>query len=150
MLKIRRSHDRLIFNMRIPIPGKDDLYIETGPSTLALELLQSSTKPLICNWSIIYGFVKWPHDTGLITTSASHYQWGHGSVCVASADHWICRIQDFTETSPSSSLGLSQMGSASETWKPQSSSSLYKPSYPCQAICGNMWFAGVAGGRCQR
>ena len=25
------SHDRLIFNMGIPIPGKDSLYIETGP-----------------------------------------------------------------------------------------------------------------------
>ena len=33
MLKIRRSRDRLIFNMGIPIPGKDDLYIETGPWT---------------------------------------------------------------------------------------------------------------------
>ena len=32
MLKIRRSHDRLIFYMWIPIPGKDGLYIETGPS----------------------------------------------------------------------------------------------------------------------
>ena len=31
MLKIRRSCDRLIFNMGIPIPGKDSLYIETGP-----------------------------------------------------------------------------------------------------------------------
>ena len=33
MLKIRRSHDRLIFNMGIPIPGKDGFYIhiETGP-----------------------------------------------------------------------------------------------------------------------
>ena len=31
MLKIRRSHDRLIFNMGIPIPAKDGLYIETGP-----------------------------------------------------------------------------------------------------------------------
>ena len=31
MLKIRRSRDRLIFNMGIPIPGKDGLYIETGP-----------------------------------------------------------------------------------------------------------------------
>ena len=31
MLKIRRSHDRLIFNMGISIPGKDSLYIETGP-----------------------------------------------------------------------------------------------------------------------
>ena len=31
MLKIRRSCDRLIFNMGIPIPGKDDLYIEMRP-----------------------------------------------------------------------------------------------------------------------
>ena len=31
MLKIRRSRDRLIFNMGIPIPGKDSLYIEMGP-----------------------------------------------------------------------------------------------------------------------
>ena len=31
LLKIRRSHDRLIFNMGIPIPGKGGLYIETGP-----------------------------------------------------------------------------------------------------------------------
>ena len=31
MLKIRRSRDRLIFNMGIPIPGKDSHYIETGP-----------------------------------------------------------------------------------------------------------------------
>ena len=31
MLKIRRSHDRLIFNMGISIPGKDGLCIETGP-----------------------------------------------------------------------------------------------------------------------
>ena len=31
MLKIRQSHDRLIFNMGIPIPGKDGLYIDTGP-----------------------------------------------------------------------------------------------------------------------
>ena len=31
MLKVRRSRDRLVFNMGIPIPGKDGLYIETGP-----------------------------------------------------------------------------------------------------------------------
>ena len=31
MLKIRQSCDCLIFNMGIPIPGKDSLYIETGP-----------------------------------------------------------------------------------------------------------------------
>ena len=31
MLKIKRSHDCLIFNMGIPIPGEDGLCIETGP-----------------------------------------------------------------------------------------------------------------------
>ena len=31
MLKIRRSRDRFIFNMEIPIPGKDGLYIEMEP-----------------------------------------------------------------------------------------------------------------------
>ena len=31
MLKIRQSCDRLIFNMGIPIPRKDGLYIEAGP-----------------------------------------------------------------------------------------------------------------------
>ena len=36
MLKIRRSHNRLIFNMGIPIPGKDGLYIKTGPSILLI------------------------------------------------------------------------------------------------------------------
>ena len=34
MLKIRRFRDRLIFNMGIPIPGKDGIYNETGPSFL--------------------------------------------------------------------------------------------------------------------
>ena len=34
MLKIRRSRDRLIFNMGIPIPEKYGFYIETGPSWL--------------------------------------------------------------------------------------------------------------------
>ena len=29
MLKIKQSCNNLIFNMGIPIPGKDDLYIET-------------------------------------------------------------------------------------------------------------------------
>ena len=35
MLKIRQSHDRLIFDMGITIPRKDSLYIETGPWFLA-------------------------------------------------------------------------------------------------------------------
>ena len=30
MLKMRRSRDRLIFNMGIPEAGKDGLYTETG------------------------------------------------------------------------------------------------------------------------
>ena len=34
MLKIRWSHDRLIFNMGIPITAKDGLYIEKGPWAL--------------------------------------------------------------------------------------------------------------------
>ena len=34
MLKIRRPNGRLIFNMGIPIPGKDGLYIEMGPRYL--------------------------------------------------------------------------------------------------------------------
>ena len=34
MLKIRRPNGRLIFNMGIPIPGKDGLFIETGPCWL--------------------------------------------------------------------------------------------------------------------
>ena len=36
MLKIRRSRDRLIFNMGIPIPGKDGLYIEPGAQYISL------------------------------------------------------------------------------------------------------------------
>ena len=36
MLKIRWSHDRLIFNMQISIPGKDGIYIEMWPCGLLL------------------------------------------------------------------------------------------------------------------
>ena len=39
MLKIRRSHERLIFNMRISIPGRDGLYIEAGPCSLVVSSL---------------------------------------------------------------------------------------------------------------
>ena len=45
MLKIRRSCDRLIFNMGIPIPGKDGLYIETG------------------SWSLFTLFTTWQDHT---------------------------------------------------------------------------------------
>ena len=36
MLNIRRNQDRLIFNMVVPIPGKDGLYIETGVNVLLI------------------------------------------------------------------------------------------------------------------
>ena len=42
------SHDRLIFNMGIPITGKDGLYIETG----LFDSKQSTTKP--CAYSMGY------------------------------------------------------------------------------------------------
>ena len=44
MLKIRRFHDLLIFNMAIPIPVKDGLYIEMGPWILGL----------VCNYASVY------------------------------------------------------------------------------------------------
>ena len=40
MLKIRRSRDRLIFNMGIPIPGKYGLYIEMAPWCPLIRLLK--------------------------------------------------------------------------------------------------------------
>ena len=48
MLKIRRSHDRLIFNMGIPIPGKDGLYIEAGPWVLFCRLTHWGRVMHIC------------------------------------------------------------------------------------------------------
>ena len=38
MLKIRRSRDRLILDMGIPIPRKDGLYIETVPRRVNLDV----------------------------------------------------------------------------------------------------------------
>ena len=40
MLKLRRSRDRLIFNMGIPIPGKDSFYIGPGSSLCWAVILQ--------------------------------------------------------------------------------------------------------------
>ena len=53
MLRIRQSCDRLIFNMGIPIPWKESLYIETGPSS-------SSTIILIMldEWVLFLCFIK--------------------------------------------------------------------------------------------
>ena len=46
MLKIRQSRDNVIFNMGIPIPGKDGLYIESGPMCVI------ETSELGTGWSI--------------------------------------------------------------------------------------------------
>ena len=51
MSKIRRSPDRLIFNMGIPIHGKDSLYFETVPRSLIRELLSvitSAERRMLC------------------------------------------------------------------------------------------------------
>ena len=55
MLKLRRSHDRLNFNMVIPIPGKDGLYIESGPSFHHVQ--QSSILSVACRvyFTELYG-----------------------------------------------------------------------------------------------
>ena len=56
MLKIRRSRDRLIINMGIPIPRKDDFYIETEPCWFCL-LLSSHTDTALC--VAIYSHLLW-------------------------------------------------------------------------------------------
>ena len=57
MLKIRRYRDRLIFNMGITIPGKDGLYIETGPRILL------TYNPLVTHegevWDVFSEFNVW-------------------------------------------------------------------------------------------
>ena len=60
MLKIRWSCDRLIFNMGIPIPGKDSLYIETGPRLRqhchqlpVVEQAQTQSVKIICTLGVV-------------------------------------------------------------------------------------------------
>ena len=55
MLNIRRSRDRLIFNMGIHIPGKNGIYIETGPM-VSRELIIPHT-PLIPLASVVFASV---------------------------------------------------------------------------------------------
>ena len=55
MLKIRMSRDHPIFNMEIPIPGKDIVYIETGPWSFLLVHSKS------CAY---LGIVEWPYCVG--------------------------------------------------------------------------------------
>ena len=56
MLKIRRSRDRLILNMGIPMPGKDGLYIETEPRQLLSQYRYNNLSQikLIVKWGSLY------------------------------------------------------------------------------------------------
>ena len=87
MFKIRRSCDGLIFNMGITIPGKDGLYIETGPSMHMIPGCWRTLDVLACeamhdfagHFEFIY--VVWPAQTyALAGTSMTHddvIKWKH-------------------------------------------------------------------------
>ena len=71
MFKIRRSHDRLIFNMGITIPGKDGLYIETG-STWPLLIYCYDNIWLKCNHGI---------DIQQLLSFSTHHDLIYGGGC---------------------------------------------------------------------
>ena len=63
MLKIRRSHYRLIFNMEIAILGKDGLYIETGPRSDGLHTSGECSKLFskcyqISTWKLVFSLSR--------------------------------------------------------------------------------------------
>ena len=101
MLKIRRSRDRLIFNMGIPIPGKGGLYIETGPrlkafvsvdvfSFLCMFTVRSFLG--ICNFSIKHTlFVReteWAQDCDKQLTFQSHNVFFYFHIWIFLYEHW--------------------------------------------------------------
>ena len=57
MLKIRRSRDHLIFNMGIPILGKDGLYIETGPRSTLHWYHNDTVASQITSLTVVYSIV---------------------------------------------------------------------------------------------
>ena len=58
MLKIRRSRDRPIFNIGIPIPGKDGIYIETGPRTRKHGYIMKSQSQCGDKYSLLMHCIK--------------------------------------------------------------------------------------------
>ena len=63
MLKIRRFHNRLIFNMEIAILGKDGLYIETGPRSDGLHTSGECSKLFskcyqISTWKLVFSLSR--------------------------------------------------------------------------------------------
>ena len=66
MLKIWQSFDRLIFNMEIPIPEKDGLYIETGPwYTACIEFSMLDRTQTVC--ADMDGLVQERHNSSANT-----------------------------------------------------------------------------------
>ena len=55
MLKIRRSSDRLIFNMGITMPGKDSLYIDTWPKSRGVYNFPPNCLPRVLSLSRYMG-----------------------------------------------------------------------------------------------
>ena len=51
MLNLRQSCGRPIFNMRIPIPGKEGLYIETGPWSGDLKWIITQSADITPHWA---------------------------------------------------------------------------------------------------
>ena len=64
MLKIRRSRDRLIFNMGIPILVRQHLYIETPPRSLCVSCGNDSNhNATVCyKWYVSPNMVVWYPD----------------------------------------------------------------------------------------
>ena len=70
MLKIRRSRDRFIFNMGIPILVKRHVYIETAPRSLICSNLSSKPGPRACRTAI----QPWVPAGSLVVGSFVEYQ----------------------------------------------------------------------------
>ena len=80
MLKIRRSHNRLIFNMGIPIPGNDVLYIEAGPCSMfhSVQYIPRNMHTvfaLLCFVVVIHWLI-FPYPSGLL-------HWHCGNLTIA-------------------------------------------------------------------
>ena len=84
MLEIRQSHDHLIFNMVIPIPGKDGLYIERGARLLRLAAVGG------VQWH--HHSLPWQHPVMQIRRQAQHLpEEGPASISLPPphrASHW--------------------------------------------------------------
>ena len=82
---VARSRDRLIFNKGIPIPGKDRLYIETGPRDCCNIECPSETNlkfksPKIPFWLFDVLFRSQPMTEDITYVTASLIGWNHSQV----------------------------------------------------------------------